>query len=224
MGDAAERAAVAAEWLNQGAYPKSELETSWKRFLFHQFHDDLTGTSIPRAYEFSWNDELISLKQFSDVLTSSVNEVSRLLDTNVKGTPVVLYNALGFAVNDLAEMEVEFAKAPKGISVYNAEGKKVASQYLSYKDGKAHLLVEASVPATGYAVYDVRTSGEGIVVKNKQVNTLENSCYKLTFDANGDIVSLLDKRNGKELVASGKLFAWHCLRKMNLMNGLHGKF
>lgn len=204
LGDAAERAAVAAEWLNQGAYPKSELETSWKRFLFHQFHDDLTGTSIPRAYEFSWNDELISLKQFSDVLTSSVNEVSRLLDTNVKGTPVVLYNALGFAVNDLAEMEVEFAKAPKGISVYNAEGKKVASQYLGYKDGKAHLLVEASVPATGYAVYDVRTSGEGIVVKNKQVNTLENSCYKLTFDANGDIVSLLDKRNGKELVASGK--------------------
>ena len=81
LGDAAERAAVAAEWLNQGAYPKSELETSWKRFLFHQFHDDLTGTSIPRAYEFSWNDELISLKQFSDVLTSSVNEVSRLLDT-----------------------------------------------------------------------------------------------------------------------------------------------
>lgn len=204
LGDAAERAAVAAEWLNQGAYSKSELETSWKRFLFHQFHDDLTGTSIPRAYEFSWNDELISLKQFSDVLTSSVNEVSRLLDTNVKGTPVVLYNALGFAVNDLAEMEVEFAKAPKGISVYNAEGKKVASQYLGYKDGKAHLLVEASVPATGYAVYDVRTSGEGIVVKNKQVNTLENSCYKLTFDANGDIVSLLDKRNGKELVASGK--------------------
>ena len=204
LGDAAERAAVAAEWLNQGAYPKSELETSWKRFLFHQFHDDLTGTSIPRAYEFSWNDELISLKQFSDVLTSSVNEVSRLLDTNVKVTPVVLYNALGFAVNDLAEMEVEFAKAPKGISVYNAEGKKVASQYLGYKDGKAHLLVEASVPATGYAVYDVRTSGEGIVVKNKQVNTLENSCYKLTFDANGDIVSLLDKRNGKELVASGK--------------------
>lgn len=204
LGDAAERAAVAAEWLNQGAYPKSELETSWKRFLFHQFHDDLTGTSIPRAYEFSWNDELISLKQFSDVLTSSVNEVSRLLDTNVKGTPVVLYNALGFAVNDLAEMEVEFAKAPKGISVYNAEGKKVASQYLGYKDGKAHLLVEASVPATGYAVYDVRTSGEGIVVKNKQVNTLENSCYKLTFDANGDIVSLLDKRNGKELVALGK--------------------
>lgn len=139
------------------------------------------------------------------MLTSSVNGVSRLLDTNVKGTPVVLYNALGFAVNDLAEIEVEFAKAPKGIAVYNAEGKKVASQYLGYQDGKAHILVEASVPATGYAVYDVRTSGAGMqTVKQQHANTLENSCYKLSFDANGDIVSLLDKRNGKELVASGK--------------------
>ena len=117
----------------------------------------------------------------------------------------MLYNALGFAVNDLAEIEVEFAKAPKGIAVYNAEGKKVASQYLAYQDGKAHILVEASVPATGYAVYDVRTSGAGVqTVKQQYANTLENSCYKLSFDANGDIVSLLDKRNGKELVASGK--------------------
>lgn len=57
----------------------------------------------------------------------------------------MLYNALGFAVNDLAEIEVEFAKAPKGIAVYNAEGKKVASQYLGYQDGKAHILLEASV-------------------------------------------------------------------------------
>ena len=100
LGDAAERAAVAAEWLNQASYPRLTLETSWKRFLFHQFHDDLTGTSIPRAYEFSWNDELLSLKQFSDVLTSSVNSVSHLLNTDVKGIPVVLYNPLGYDVSD----------------------------------------------------------------------------------------------------------------------------
>ena len=71
LGDAAERAAVAAEWLGTASYPQHTLTEAWKRFIFHQFHDDLTGTSIPRAYEFSWNDELISLKQFSQVLTSS---------------------------------------------------------------------------------------------------------------------------------------------------------
>ena len=32
------------------------------------------------------------------------------------------------------------------------------------------------------------------------IPTLENSLYKITLDKNGDIVSLTDKKNGKELV------------------------
>ena len=55
LGDAAERASVAAEWLGRTDYPGRELTEAWRRFIYHQFHDDLTGTSIPRAYEFSWN-------------------------------------------------------------------------------------------------------------------------------------------------------------------------
>ena len=66
-------------------YPGKSLTESWQRFIFHQFHDDLTGTSIPRAYEFSWNDELLSLKQFSGILTHSVGSVAGKLDTRVKG-------------------------------------------------------------------------------------------------------------------------------------------
>lgn len=78
------------------------------------------------------------------------------MDTQVKGIPVILYNALGFPVQDIAEVELEVPAAPKGVTVYDNNGKKVASQLLSYTNGKAHLLIEATVPATGYAVYDVR--------------------------------------------------------------------
>lgn len=205
LGDAAERAAVAADWLNQAPYPGSTLTESWKRFIFHQFHDDLTGTSIPRAYEFSWNDELISLKEFSGVLTSSIGAIANQMDTRVKGTPVVLYNALGFPVADIAEVAIEMPSAPKGISVYDINGKKVAAQLTNYVNGKAHLLLEASVPATGYAIYDVRTSGTANTVASANANTLENSIYKITLDKNGDISSLFDKKNNKELVKSGKV-------------------
>lgn len=205
LGDAAERSSVVAEWLNQAAYPGAALTENWRRFIFHQFHDDLTGTSIPRAYEFSWNDELISLKQFSGILTSSMDAVARKMDTNVKGIPVILYNALGFRVTDIAEVELSLPKEPKGITVYDRNGRQVAAQLLSYADGKARILVEATVPATGYAVYDVRTSGKAVdmpVLANS--NTLENSVYKITLDKKGDIVSLFDKKNGKELVKPGK--------------------
>jgi len=205
LGDAAERAAVTAEWLGISDYPGKSLTESWKRFIFHQFHDDLTGTSIPRTYEFSWNDELLSLKQFSGILTTSVGAVSEKMDTRVKGIPVVFYNALGYQVTDVVEISVEASKFPKGISAYDAEGKRVASQLVSYQDGKVHLLVEATVPATGYAVYDIRLSGNQQPVSSSVAGTaIENSVYKISLNEYGDIVSLLDKKNNKELIKSGK--------------------
>lgn len=204
LGDAAERASVAAALLGTAEYPGKSLTESWQRFIFHQFHDDLTGTSIPRAYEFSWNDELLSLKQFSGILTHAVESVAGKLDTRVKGTPVVLYNALGFKATDVVTMEVEASRFPKGVAVYNEQGKQVASQLVSYTDGKVRLLVEATVPANGYAVYDVRLSGEGKKVSVVEAASIENSLYKLTLNENGDITSLLDKKNNKELVKAGK--------------------
>ncbi|MCD7790086.1 MAG: alpha-mannosidase, partial [Bacteroides thetaiotaomicron] len=204
LGDAAERAAVAAEWLGTASYPQHTLTEAWKRFIFHQFHDDLTGTSIPRAYEFSWNDELISLKQFSQVLTSSVNAIAGQMDTRVKGTPVVLYNANAFPVSDLTEIILEQPKTPKGFTVYNAQGKKVASQMIGYENGRAHILVAASLPANSYAVYDVRTGGSEKTISPSAASAIENSVYKITLDKNGDIISLTDKRNNKELVKDGK--------------------
>lgn len=204
LGDAAERAAVAAEWLGTATYPQSTLTEAWKRFIFHQFHDDLTGTSIPRAYEFSWNDELISLKQFAGVLTSSVNAIAGQMDTRVKGTPVVLYNANAFPISDLAEVILELPKAPKGFTVYNQQGKKVASQLIGYENGRAHLLVAASLPASSYAVYDVRNGGSEKVISPAPASTLENSVYKITLNSSGDITSLTDKRSNKELVKEGK--------------------
>lgn len=99
--------------LGVAEYPGKSLTESWQRFIFHQFHDDLTGTSIPRAYEFSWNDELLSLKQFSSILTHSVGSVAGKLDTRVKGIPVVLYNASGFKATDVVTIEVEASRFPK---------------------------------------------------------------------------------------------------------------
>ena len=209
LGDAAERAAVGAEWLSRMSYPGATLSTAWKRFILHQFHDDLTGTSIPRAYEFSWNDELISLNQFSDVLASSVRGIANKLDTRVKGIPVIIYNALGFQANQTIEIEINLSESPKGISVFDTKGKKVASQLLAYRDGKARILMDATVPAVGYAVYDVRISGDKdvtlpSVLQKDGTYQFENSIYQMKLDVNGDITSLVDKRTNKEIVKPGK--------------------
>lgn len=205
LGDAAERASVAAALLGTAEYPAARLTENWRRVIFHQFHDDLTGTSIPRAYEFSWNDELIALGQFADILTDASSAVSERMDTRTNGTPVLFYNALGYPATDIVELTLPAAGYPQQVTVTDHNGRRMPAQPTGYADGKVHLLVEASVPANGFAVYGIRLAG----ATRKQprpipASSLENSRYKIRFNGAGDVVSLFDKQHGKELVQAGK--------------------
>lgn len=207
LADAAERASVMAHWLGAAAYPAEELRTEWRRFIWHQFHDDLTGTSIPRAYTFSWNDELIAQDKFANLAASASGGVSRALDTRVKGIPVVVYNPVAEIRREVVEAEVAAATQPRAVSVWSPRGERVPAQLLGYRDGKARIAFAAEVGAVGYAVYDLRMQGAAVRSSLKATpNSLENRIYKLTLDANGDIASVLDKRSGRELVQDGKAF------------------
>lgn len=200
LGDAAERSAVVADWIGAYKYPAERLTENWRRMIWHQFHDDVTGTSIRRAYEFSWNDELLSLKTNADIVTTSVGGVSRELDTQVSGTPIVVFNNEAFNVNSIAEAEL----TGKGnATVTGPDGKKVASQVVE-KNGKRMVLFEANVPSTGFVVYSVKENNTVNKEKIAIENTIENSRYRLRVDENGDLESVYDKQGGKELVAEGK--------------------
>jgi len=205
LADAAERASVIAEWMGGVEYPAVKLNQAWKRFIWHQFHDDLTGTSIPQAYSFSWNDELICQSQFNDILTYASATVSRNLDTRVKGVPVVVFNSLSHSRKDMVHAVVPFASQPKGVQVYSPKGTKVNSQLISYKNGKAEVVFAAETAPLSYSVYDIRPSGSNnsSILKTGE-NWIENSVYKVTLDKRGDIASIVDKRGNKELVAKGK--------------------
>src|SRR5204863_10118269 len=114
LGDAAERAAVAAHLLAGTPLPTAELGAAWERFLVHQFHDDLPGTSLPSAYRLSWNDEALSLNQFGDWLTTSVGAVAGELDTRVEGQAVVVFNPLSRERQDCVALEIEPPAADAG--------------------------------------------------------------------------------------------------------------
>jgi len=40
------------------SYPGERLRGAWTRFLWHQFHDDMTGTCIPQGVSILLDDEL----------------------------------------------------------------------------------------------------------------------------------------------------------------------
>ena len=203
---AAERASVAAELLGGLKYPDSVLRDTWQRLIWHQFHDDLTGTSIPRSYTFTWNDHMIVQRRFADAITVAVGAVSSALDTKVSGIPVVVYNPVGHARKDMVRASVPMSECPKGIKVTSPKGS-VPAQLLGWKNGKAEIIFAADVAPLSFTVFNVQPSGnKGSSSLKVTENSLENRIYKVTLDKNGDIASIIDKRYGRELVRDGEAF------------------
>ncbi|HES58755.1 MAG TPA: alpha-mannosidase, partial [Firmicutes bacterium] len=68
LAHGAELASVGASLSAGQPYPSEKLMNAWVLTLGGQMHDILPGTSIPEAYEYSWNDEVLAMNQFADVL------------------------------------------------------------------------------------------------------------------------------------------------------------
>ncbi|MDR0995931.1 MAG: discoidin domain-containing protein [Tannerella sp.] len=206
LGTAAERSAVVADWLGGQTYPMQTISDAYRRFIWHQFHDDLTGNCIPRAYEFSWDDELLSQKQFAQVLRNSVGTVARALNTQVKGIPIVINNPVADEVSEVLQATVSLPASYKEVTVYNEQGKPVPTQILSRKGKEATIAFAAKLPSLSYVVYDLR-SGKAKIASALKVGkrSIENAVYKIQLNDNGDITSIFDKRANRELVEPGKV-------------------
>jgi len=207
LAGAAERASVVAHWLAGLEYPGERLEQAWTRFLWHQFHDDLTGTSIPQAYTFSWNDEIVSLNQFASTLTDAVGAMARRLDTRAEGVPLVVFNPLAFEREDVVEATVRFPGGawPQDVRVFDAEGNEAVARAVEIEGDEARILFRARVPSVGFAVFGVRPVGT-LVARQEEftaasTSRLEGSRYRVSVDENGDVSSIFDKRLERELLA-----------------------
>ena len=200
LADAAEKASVAAAWLGGRPYPQQRINDAWTLLMGGQFHDTGAGTATPRAYEFAQNDDVIVSNQFADVLTSATQAVAAVLDTQVNGTPIVVYNPLNVTREDVVEAALPSTSgAPKAARVFGPDGKEVPAQV---ENGKVLFL--AKTPSVGYAVYDIRSAQKPAALGELKVSPsiLENARYRVTISANGDVTSILDKSIDKELLAA----------------------
>ena len=207
LADATERASVIAQTLGVLNYPKEDLKQTWIRFLWHQFHDDLTGTSIPEAYQFSWNDEILAQNRFAGLLENAVEATTPALDTRVKGVPLVVFNPLAIAREDIVEATIVFdgGTAIEAIRVFGADGKEVPSQIIQNYGDSLKVAFVARVPSVGYAVFDVRPDkapcniNSGLKVTSAE---LENQRYVVKLNDRGDVVSISDKLEKRELLTA----------------------
>ncbi len=206
LADAAEKSSIAAQWLGARTYPQEQLNDAWTLAMAAHFHDLAAGTATPRSYEFAWNDDVIAMNQFAGILQSATEGVTAALDTQGQGVPVIIFNPLNIDREDVVEAGIDFGRGgmPKAVRVTAPDGTVIPAQLVNGK-----VLFAAHVPSVGYAVYHVEpatapsaAAGANISPLRITNNELENAFYRVTLNADGDVVSIFDKGAGRELLAA----------------------
>ena len=172
------------------AYPDAELVELWDTVLLNQFHDILPGSSIGLVYEDS-------KREFAAFFTKAEALRQRLVSA-LAGEGFVATNPLGQDRGGLVE-----TPAPEPVHIAG-----MPSQMLVHADGStAQAAPVPPVPALGSARIDVAPGpaalpGEGLGVST---SLLENGRLKAHFDDRGRLLSVYDKRLGREALSAGAL-------------------
>ena len=204
LADAAERASVTAAYLGAKDYNKTAINTAWKRFIAHQFHDDIPGTSCQRVYRRSWNDYAVSMNQFANEMEASSSALSLNMKTDFcEGTPVMVYNPIEAQRHQPVTVRLkDFGN--KSVKVFDEKGNEVKSQIINRTDGYTEILFIADVKSLGARVYDIRQSERPCELESDisiSENRMENQKYIVTLNSNGDIESIVDKeQNGLQIL------------------------
>ena len=197
LADIAERNGVVADHLGTNDYNREVINRSWKRFIAHQFHDDMPGTSVQRAYRRSWNDYAMSANQFTSELEAAAVSVSSLMKTDFcSGIPVMVSNPIEADIRGAVTVRINGIKQPC-VRVFDDNGKEVKSQINADENGVKEILFIADVKSLGYRVYDIRPGAEPCKLASalsiNSDNIMENQKYIVALNKNGNITSILDK-------------------------------
>ena len=202
----AEKFSAVANWFGR-KYPSEEFDRGWKDLLFDDFHDIFPGSGIAVNYlDAKRNLEDVG-RVGQGILDGSLEEIAENINVKGTGVPVVVFNSLSWARDEVIETEVRLPEAASSVEVVDGSGKPVASQLLAGERGtrRVSLLLKASVPAFGYATYYIRANAKSTPIPasvKASGDTLENEFLRLKVDSKtGCMTSLFDKRSNSESLA-----------------------
>lgn len=199
IADIAEKMCIAAEANGVYKYPKENLSRAWKRVIQHQFHDDITGTGNMDIYIDGQSDYYASISEFETELDGAAGAMANELNTSfVTECGVAVYNPSPFRRKNAVSAHIKLVHNSTFVKVLDATGKEVPSQIIKKSGKEFDIVFIADVNAMGYAVYDVVPANKACEIKMDlavSLHTLENEKYRVIFNKNGDLATVIDKKN-----------------------------
>lgn len=186
-------------------YPKAELDESWKKLLFNQFHDDLPGSSIVKVYEDAEKEFKEIFCASGNVKKTSMNHIASMVKTGDEGKSLVIFNSLAWAHTGVVKVDVSDLGSDS-VSVKTIDGSSVEIQRINEGDKNFVAFIAENVPAIGYKTYLLEEGSEDY---NDEINigdakAIENDFFRVEISDDGTIERILDKVNYKEVLQDQK--------------------
>jgi alpha-mannosidase len=173
------------------AYPQEALRALWHQALTLQFHDILPGSSIQKVYEDSKSTYARLFEQAEALLGTAQRAL-----TQEDSESLTLWNSLSRSRDDV----VRFA-APEGVTALaDAQGHQFPVQRLS--DGSCVAFVQGLAPLSAVTLRFVRGPLQPFEAL-ADASGFDTPLFCGRFDENMRIVSLIDRRTGRETVQPG---------------------
>ncbi len=160
------------------AYPTTVVNGLWKRLLTNQFHDIIPGSSITLVYEDSTVD-------YEDLLATGGQLRAAALQAfaGAEGSRLFVANTLDHARTEVIEL-------PQGMP-----GAQAAA------NGKS--LAVVSAPALGYVVAEAQATEAQVSIQEMEGRfVLENAALRAVLGKDGSLLSLVEKKSGREAIAA----------------------
>jgi alpha-mannosidase len=213
---AAEKLAALGTSFGKHAISDGMLWRAWEPVLFNETHDLASGVMTNHVYDDTVRGYQFSNQLADEMIDTGLKVLTERIDTRAGETkgaivPVVVFNPLGWARSDIAEVTVGFGAAAadgtKEVGIVDAEGKPVPAQLIEeqrYPDGtllQAKLLfIARDVPAMGYAMFEVVASPANAAAAKRatptNAPTIESDAYRVTFDASTGAITSLRVKDG----------------------------
>jgi alpha-mannosidase len=222
----AEKMGVIAHLSNGYRYRQEQLDEAWRTLMLAQHHDSWIVPYNRLRRRSTWADEIARWTASTDalcgeIITGAAHSASAG-EAGAKGLYLRVYNTLGVPRREIISAALPEGLAGVNLNVADAAGNRLEAVATAI-DNKPALLLEADIPAFGYATYVVapehgstpmlRTpsaAGDSSRQAERGEAVLENSMYRIVIDPQkgGVIKSLVAKKEGhREFAGAGSAYA-----------------
>ena len=200
---------VAAKALKGFEFNAMTLDNAWKLLLLNQFHDILPGSSIERVYREAE-------AQYEEIQAEAMDSVQKAVKSIAdENNALTVFNSLSWDSDKIVEIPGGFER------VTDARGNELTVQAVGEKK-----YAEVTVPSCGWTtIYPAGAKATAAAVNGEaqfegvmaDIRTLENSLIRIRFNDSGEITSIYDKENRRELAAE-------CCNSFRMYKDIPGRY